>query len=106
ATRAAPTATCRARTDPIRLPDRIRYERKIRGKRDPPSRPVIAPMRDPRLSPLNLHHLERFRAAGGDNLDRIPLLLAHQGAGEGRRDGDALLLGVGLGLADDLPYLL
>src|SRR5262245_31711514 len=58
------------------------------------------------LPPFDLHHLERLGAAGGDHLDRITLLLANQGAGEGRRDGDALLLGVGFGLADDLPHLL
>src|SRR5262249_33657005 len=57
-------------------------------------------------APLHLDDLEGLGAAGRDDLDRVALLLAHQRARERRRDGDALLLGVGLGLADDLPHLL
>src|SRR5437016_13238584 len=56
------------------------------------------------LPPLNLDHLERLGAAGGDDLDRVALFLSNQGTGERRGDRNALLLGVGLGLADDLPY--
>src|SRR3954447_21487946 len=58
------------------------------------------------LPPLDLGDLVGLGAAGGDDLHRGALLLADQRAGQGRGDRDAALLGVGFGLADDLPYRL
>ena len=56
-----------------------------------------------RLLPLDLHDLIGLGAAGRDHLDLGALLLADQRAGERRGDGNLALLGIRLGLADDLP---
>src|SRR3569623_2675396 len=55
-----------------------------------------------KLFPVDFGDLVGLGAAGGDDLDRGALLLADQRARERRGDGDAALLGVGLGFADDL----
>src|SRR6201986_2797723 len=56
------------------------------------------------LFPFQLDDLVRLGAAGGDDLDLGAFLLADEGPGERRGDGDLAFLGVGLGLADDLPH--
>src|SRR5712692_2404631 len=65
-----------------------------------------APMDTAASPPLDLLHLIGLGAARGYDLDLGALGLADEGAGERRGDGDAARLGVGLGLADDLPHLL
>src|ERR1700733_12234971 len=56
--------------------------------------------------PLQLDDLVRLGASRRDDLDLGAFLLADQGAGERRGDGDPALLGVGFRLADDLPHRL
>src|SRR5258708_17826410 len=68
-------------------------------------RPPSSVTRSP-LFPLQLDDLIGLGAAGGDDLDLGAFLLADQRAGQRRGDGDLALLGVGLGLADDLPHRL
>src|SRR5579859_1036017 len=55
------------------------------------------------LFPLDLDDFIGFRPAGRDDLHLRALFLTDQRAGERRCNGDPALLGVGLGLADDLP---
>src|SRR6202163_4117580 len=54
--------------------------------------------------PFQLDDLVGLGAARRDDLDLRAFLLADQRAGERRGDGNPALLGVGLGLADDLPH--
>src|SRR6185437_2334090 len=68
--------------------------------------PSARPGMTGKLLPLHLLDFIAFGAAGGDDLDLRALALADQRLGERRGDRDAALLGVGLRLADDLPYLL
>src|SRR6202044_4244682 len=56
------------------------------------------------LLPLQLNDFIRLGAARRDDLDLRAFLLADQRPGERRGDRDPALLGVGLGLADDLPH--
>src|SRR5437868_609824 len=57
-------------------------------------------------APLDLGDLVGLGAAGSHDLHGRALLLADQRARQRRGDGDAALLGIGFGLADDLPYRL
>src|ERR1700676_3055969 len=56
--------------------------------------------------PFQLDDLVGLGAARRDDLDLRAFLLADEGTGERRGDGDLAFLGVGLRLADDLPYCL
>src|SRR5690349_12778131 len=58
------------------------------------------------LLPLDLLDLVGLGAAGRVHLDGFALLLVDQRARDRRGDRNPPLLGVGLGLADDLPHLL
>src|SRR5712691_8336318 len=66
---------------------------------------LIARYRWHALPPLHLLHLIGPRPAGRDHLDIGALGLANERARERRGDRDLALLGVGFGLADDLPDL-
>src|SRR5437016_9722203 len=56
------------------------------------------------LPPLDLLDLVSLGAARRDDLDRGALAFADQRPGERRADRNPPGLGVGLGLADDLPH--
>src|SRR5438105_3880014 len=58
------------------------------------------------LLPLDLGDRVGLGATGRHHLDGLALLLVDQRARQRRGDRDAAFLGVGLGLADDLPDLL
>src|SRR5215470_14005350 len=58
----------------------------------------------PWLTPLDFLDLIGLGAAGRDNFDIRALGLADERTRERRRDRDLALLGVGLGLTDDLPH--
>src|ERR1700733_5855170 len=58
------------------------------------------------LLPLDLDNLVGLGAAGRHHLYLHALLFADQGSSERRGDGDLALFGIGLRLADNLPYRL
>src|SRR5687767_15345777 len=65
--------------------------------------PVPFPTYPPELLVAHVDDLVAFHAAGGLYIHRLSGFLADEAARDGRADGDAAFLDVGLVLADDLP---
>src|ERR1700739_2339444 len=72
------------------------------GRKGPSGYPGPEMIRGILLLPLDLHDLISLGAAGRDHLDLGTLFLANKGAGQRRGNRNLALLGIGLGLADDL----
>src|SRR5215467_6673853 len=76
-----------------------------RPSASPPGLAPLAASRIASLSPLDLFDLVSLGPAWRHHLDAGALTLADERACERRRDRDLAFLGVGFGLADELPHL-